>query len=135
MKKYDRSHAEWALYVSGMNSAVKVEIPYGAIEKMPKLATHPKLAPPSKTLTLKVEKRSRRRMIVEEPDPDEDLEEYPEEVGPEPRSQEYADWMHKEIMRAVEAGDWPEDKDTSDGGHAKGPAAPEPLIKPGKNWD
>jgi hypothetical protein len=37
-KKYDGSHAEWATFVSGMDHAVKVNIPYGAIERMPKRA-------------------------------------------------------------------------------------------------
>jgi len=34
MKKYDKSHAEWAAYVSGMDKAVKLNIPFGAIERM-----------------------------------------------------------------------------------------------------
>jgi hypothetical protein len=133
MKSYDRSHAEWAAYVSGMDHAVKVEIPFGAIERMPKRVAPARLAPPSRTL--KVEKRLRRHMEMIEPDPDEDLEQYPEEVEPEPDSQESSDWTHDEIMPAIEAGDWPEDKDTSDGEREKGAATSEPEIKPGKKWD
>src|SRR5262249_46736982 len=36
LKKYDRSHAEWAVYVSGMDRAIKVDCPYGILEGMPK---------------------------------------------------------------------------------------------------
>jgi hypothetical protein len=36
MKKYDGSHAEWATFVSGMDRAVKIRMPYFAIEKMPR---------------------------------------------------------------------------------------------------
>lgn len=35
MKKYDRSHAEWAVHISGMERAVKLRMPYGALEKLP----------------------------------------------------------------------------------------------------
>jgi hypothetical protein len=35
-KKYDYSHAEWATFVSGMDHAVKVDMPYSTIEKMTK---------------------------------------------------------------------------------------------------
>lgn len=52
MKKYDRSHAEWAAHISGMERAAMVRIPYGAIEAMPKQkAAHTLGEPPSHSTT------------------------------------------------------------------------------------
>jgi hypothetical protein len=36
MKKQDYSHADWAVHVSGMDRAIKVRVPYGILETMPK---------------------------------------------------------------------------------------------------
>jgi hypothetical protein len=40
MKSHDRSHAEWAAYVANMTDrgAVRVRMPFGAVEAMPKRA-------------------------------------------------------------------------------------------------
>lgn len=46
MKSYDRSHAEWAAFVSGMDHAVRLTIPFGAIERMPKQRDGPATAIP-----------------------------------------------------------------------------------------
>lgn len=45
MKKVDYSHADWAVHISGMESAVKLRMPYGALEAMPKFKQPPKLEP------------------------------------------------------------------------------------------
>ena len=38
-KSFDRSHAEWITYVANLtNSAVKMSVPFGAIEKMPRMS-------------------------------------------------------------------------------------------------
>jgi len=37
MKKYDRQYAEWAVHVSGMNHALRVRVPFGVLESMPKI--------------------------------------------------------------------------------------------------
>jgi hypothetical protein len=135
-KKYDGSHAEWATYVSGMDRAVKVNIPYGAIERMPWLAAPLTLAPSSKALTPKVEKRLRPRMVVDALDTYQDLQQYLEENEPELDVQEYADFMHDEIMRAITAGDWPEENEKlPDDQNRKGTTVPGSVIKPGKKWD
>jgi hypothetical protein len=42
MKSFDRSHAEWATFVSGMDHAIKVNIPFHAIESMQKSANRVK---------------------------------------------------------------------------------------------
>ena len=38
MQKVDYSHADWAVHISGMTRGMKVRMPYGAIERMPKLS-------------------------------------------------------------------------------------------------
>lgn len=46
MKSYDRSHAEWAVYVANtFDRAIKINMPFGAIERMPKqtVAAQPRL--------------------------------------------------------------------------------------------
>jgi hypothetical protein len=43
MKSYDRSHAEWAAYVSNVTDrAIKLSVPFGVIDDMPRMdgATH-----------------------------------------------------------------------------------------------
>src|SRR5262249_5381145 len=53
MKKYDRSHAEWAVHVAGMTArAAKVRVPYGTLEALPKQrGGADKTAPPSQPAT------------------------------------------------------------------------------------
>ena len=50
MKSYDMQYAEWACYGSNMTDhAVKLEIPFDAIEKMPKAKTPPTHKGPDKS--------------------------------------------------------------------------------------
>jgi len=118
MKKYDRSHAEWAAYVSGMDHAVKVDMPYGAIERMPKA------------------RESLRIMTSANVTPAQKLTPPQLYEEPEPGADEYLYWMQREMERAEAAGDWPKDDEkVPDDERAKDNEVPEGVIKPGKSWD
>src|SRR5262249_30881572 len=47
MKSYDRSHAEWAAYIANeTSSAIKLRVPFGQIEKMPRMRREARIARP-----------------------------------------------------------------------------------------
>lgn len=106
MKSYDYSHAEWATFVQGMDHAIKVSIPFDAIERMPKGARPPIAANRPSTTT-----------------PNETISEGPEVSLPVSEPTRPA--------TAVEAP--PKQKRQLPTAHAKD-ATSEPLVKPGKEW-
>lgn len=106
MKSYDYSHAEWATFVQGMDHALKVSIPFDAIERMPKSArpSFPTNAPITTTPDETSSERSAASLPAAEPT-------MPATAVEEPREQK------SERVAA----------------RAKDPTA-ERLVKPGKEW-
>jgi Helicase HerA, central domain len=119
MRAKERSHADWAFYVSGMtDKAVKVRVPYGTLEALPQRPRR-RRGPPLSELTTDHELEERFETLMLEEEAKNDFRESPSSPvlsqTHESFQEREPDWILEDMKAAEEK-------------------ASEATIKPGRDW-